>query len=1090
MDEISDSTVFGAKPTGRGPGSNEEVEPQQPSGLAPVPSNQLVSLAGGRFELRGLLGRGGFAAVYRAYDQKLKREVALKIPHPSTAFDRGSHDWLLREGQATAALKHPQIVTLFDFELTGSSGFLVNELIEGPTLADFIRQYPDGCDPREAAQIILLIADALAHAHSNGVLHRDIKPSNILLDSKQTAGGLSFSPRLSDFGLASMASQKSLTRPRDSLIGSIHYIPPEAFRNPEGSATEQGDIYSLSCILYELLTGSCATPGTTYVEVINRIAQGEITSVRKLRPEVPKDLHAICHQGLASSPQKRYASASGLVEDLKRFLNGVPVSARTPTSIEHFGRFVKRHPAITTACLLALSATLVIFSIVFQNNRQLANLNQSLENSNQELESALAQTDRERLNNERIIYSLDMYRAAEDLGRGNLRSVRSILQNYREGSQLYAHRDVEWHYLNQQTQRDSQVIWQAGSALYVGQFTSDGRWLAVAGQDGRITILDSHSGELIRQWQTDQLEVNGVCFRADDQWIWSTGDDGTVRAWSVETGQELWRSQAFHDGARAYNLAYLPKLDRLVVRSSDDRLIMLSALDGQPVDNVTIPEGPHYSLKASAEGDSFYTTRPSQTFSQYDGETMQHSRSLSVEVEGLDNPPIDSFAISGDAHFAVLGIRDRRLVLVDLLQWAISDEVVLPDSATDYAFYGLQSLDSEEITHRLVIASRESTYFELAITTDRQFSEMDSWTAGSQRVYGLVVSPTQSEIVACTSDGGLRRWGLEQRSSHNWPIQINAWGMVTPALVELGSEQLAAEVDASEQFLLLVALPFELKCIWSKDPSRIYTFPSGTSEWTVRYSTDGRVWMISSDNSARFLRLADLISSLSESDVDPSSQELSWVDHPLPQPASGTIDVRNTNSLTITADGKWMGGFDRAAEQIWISRSDAGGVDYQFPAREVSVLFVEEDGKTWWWSIENELYFWRMGSQEPPVLFSRLPVFPSRISVAADRSMMAVALTDRSCELYRLDSAGTPFLKLPHDSDIYDLAILPSGRTLMTLDATGTLQCWNLATGRKSMNYNPLGKASDIRFGLFLGQGKYLVRHSRAGSLRLDRLLP
>jgi WD40 repeat protein len=178
--------------------------------------------------------------------------------------------------------------------------------------------------------------------------------------------------------------------------------------------------------------------------------------------------------------------------------------------------------------------------------------------------------------------------------------------------------------------------------------------------------------------------------------------------------------------------------------------------------------------------------------------------------------------------------------------------------------------------------------------------------------------------------------------------------------------------------------------------------------------------------------------------------------------------------LTITADGKWMGGFDRAAEQIWISRTDAAGVDYQFPAREVSVLFVEEDGKTWWWSIENELYFWRMGSQEPPVLFSRLPVFPSRISVAADRSMMAVALTDRSCELYRLDSAGTPFLKLPHDSDIYDLAILPSGRTLITLDATGTLQCWNLATGRKSMNYKPPGKASDIRFGLFLGQGKYL----------------
>jgi eukaryotic-like serine/threonine-protein kinase len=610
MDDIGDSTIFGKKQQYFGSSNEAAATGGAEDDIDTAPNfTGWGDLADGRFEPLRLLGRGGFAVVYRAFDRKLKRDVALKIPHLRLVPDRQSQQWLLREGHATAALKHPHIVTLYDFQVTGDSGYLVNELVEGPTLAEFISEHPGGCDIRQAVEIVAFIADALEHAHGNEVLHRDVKPSNILLDKNHSVGWLPFSPRLSDFGLASLPSQETLSRPKDSLVGSIQYIPPEVIENPSERFTKQGDIYSLSCILYELLTGKRAFSGSTYSEIINKIVHNNAISLRQLRPAIPKDLAAICYQGMAGSPGKRYARASLLAQDLRNFLNGQPIMARQPSLIEQTRRLIRRHPAVTTACLLVTAALISIITIIGSNNRNLTAINETLANTNTSLEQALEREAITRLQNEMIIYSQDMMSAGEDFQANNLQSVRSILSRYSDGAPLADHRDVEWSFLNRQVRISPDVIWKSQAALYVGCYSSDGNLFATAGNDALITILDARSGEVVRQWESGQSEVNGIVFSSDDRWLWTSGDDGTVRAWTVESGEELWQVQAFSDAAMAYDLVYLPQSDCLIVRSVDHRLQAISATAGQRRGDLEKRDELHNCLKASPSTNQFFTLR-------------------------------------------------------------------------------------------------------------------------------------------------------------------------------------------------------------------------------------------------------------------------------------------------------------------------------------------------------------------------------------------------------------------------------------------------------------------------------------------------
>jgi serine/threonine-protein kinase len=270
-----------------------------------------------QYRLVERIGWGGMGVVYSAIQVPLKRVVALKMIVAGSCAQAEGVSRLIREGEAIARLRHPNVVQVYELGVHGGLPYFSMELMEGDTLHARLRSRGP-LPPREAAEVVRTIALAIAYAHGEGVIHRDLKPANILLARDGT-------PKVADFGLAKFLDPGSggptsdpLTEP-DVVLGTANYMSPE---QASGSAdiTELTDVYSLGAILYELLTGRPPFSGTTKLEILQRVRTEPPKPPSRRRPEVPRWLEAICLKCLEKSPALRYRSAQALADDLGRWL--------------------------------------------------------------------------------------------------------------------------------------------------------------------------------------------------------------------------------------------------------------------------------------------------------------------------------------------------------------------------------------------------------------------------------------------------------------------------------------------------------------------------------------------------------------------------------------------------------------------------------------------------------------------------------------------------------------------------------------------------------------------------------------------------
>jgi len=270
----------------------------------------------GRFQLRERLGDGGFGQVYLAFDPRLDRDVALKVlkqPHPTERV----MERFFREARAAARLDHPNIVAVHDAGFDGGRCWVAYHYVSGRPLSWYRDHHR--LDPPTAARILRELADAVDHAHRQGVLHRDIKPANVLIDDHGR-------PRLIDFGLARRSDlDSSLTRD-GAVVGTPAYMSPEQALGMSSRVDERSDVFSLGVIFYEMLTGERpyadaggASPGSLDSESADRTPP---PSVRLVDPRIPRALDRICMKAIALDPQRRYPSARALAEDLDEWLLG------------------------------------------------------------------------------------------------------------------------------------------------------------------------------------------------------------------------------------------------------------------------------------------------------------------------------------------------------------------------------------------------------------------------------------------------------------------------------------------------------------------------------------------------------------------------------------------------------------------------------------------------------------------------------------------------------------------------------------------------------------------------------------------------
>jgi serine/threonine protein kinase/WD40 repeat protein len=483
-------------------------------GIALGPADDPLPPAGD-YEILREIGRGGMGVVYEARQRRLNRRVAVKMLLAGAWARPDFKPRFRAEAEAAARLHHPGIVTIHEVGEIDGQPFIAMELVEGPSLADLVRQHP--LPFRRAARFVRLIAEAIAHAHQSGVLHRDLKPSNVLLDAHDL-------PRVTDFGLAKqLDSDVGLTRPGE-VMGSPAYLPPEQVSG--GPIAAAADVYSIGAILYELLTARPPFVADTVAATLQQVLHADPIPPGLLNATVPKDLETICLKCLHKEPHRRYPGADELARDIARFEAGEPIHARPVSRLERLHLWCRRNPALSgvSAALIA-AVTVGAANILIQWRRA--------ERSRDEMSLNL--------------YAADVAAASSALRDGNVGRARGLLARHGgpglpgpDGTDLreFTHR-LLWNLCR------SDEIATLGEHPWIVTSVAvspDGRWIAAGsqdqpGQDESTLSLWNHSTE---PRTTTRLATSNtlwsVQFTTDSRTLVSAGVDG-VRFWDSTTGQ-------------------------------------------------------------------------------------------------------------------------------------------------------------------------------------------------------------------------------------------------------------------------------------------------------------------------------------------------------------------------------------------------------------------------------------------------------------------------------------------------------------------------------------------------------------------------
>lgn len=349
----------------------------------PIPDVRSVPTVVGEYELLEEIARGGMGVVFRARHRLLRREVALKMIRGGPWAGSEEIARFQVEAQAAARFDHIGIVPVYEFGEHEGRPYYTMALIDGPSLAEHIRQGPIA--PRQAAAIMRRVAEGVAHAHSKGVIHRDLKPANVLLArraatnkadsvSPPLAGdGLPFDPRVADFGLAKQSSNDSGLTATGQMVGTPNYMSPEQAAGRTGDVGMASDIYSIGAMLYELLTGRPPFRSDTVLETLRQVCEHQPAPPRLLNAAIPIDIETICLRCLEKDPRQRYASAQEVADELGRFLAGDAIHARSVNLAYRVARALgqRRHAeefegwgrAIAAAGFIVFGAHLAIFGL-------------------------------------------------------------------------------------------------------------------------------------------------------------------------------------------------------------------------------------------------------------------------------------------------------------------------------------------------------------------------------------------------------------------------------------------------------------------------------------------------------------------------------------------------------------------------------------------------------------------------------------------------------------------------------------------------------------------------------------------------------
>ncbi len=632
----------------------------------------------GDYEIVREIARGGMGVVFQARQVSLNRPVALKMILVGQLAHETDVKRFATEAEAAANLDHPGIVPIFEIGEHEGQHYFSMGFVEGKSLSQCLADGP--LPPREAAALMVKVAEAIEYAHGRGVIHRDLKPANILID----ANG---SPRVTDFGLAKKVQGDSGLTDSGQMMGTPSYMPPEQAGGPRDAVGPAADVYSLGATLYALVTGRPPFQAATAMDTVLMVLSDEPVPPRRLNLSVPVDLETICLKCLQKEPGKRYASAADLAADLRRFLADEPIAARPVTRLERAVKWMRRRPTIAALVgMVALVTALGLGGVLWQW-RAAVGARVVADQKSRDAKDQADLAERRRLEAEARRQDAEQARAKEraqtELAQQRLRDTQIARAHDREQTELAEQRlydarmnlvqrwwddyhgallqhgldeylpvnsggtdrrGFEWFYWRRKLSSGHVTLKGHVQAVAGVAFSADGHTLASASADQTVKMWDAVTGQLIRTLKGHTGPVSSVEFSPDGKGLASASADQTVKVWDAATGKEI-RTLRGHTGL-VTRVVYSPDGKGLASASADQTVKVWDAATGKELRTLRGHTDLVMGVAYSPDGKSLASAGHDRTVKVWDAGTGLVTRTLMGHVD----PAVMGVAFSPDGH--------------------------------------------------------------------------------------------------------------------------------------------------------------------------------------------------------------------------------------------------------------------------------------------------------------------------------------------------------------------------------------------------------------------------------------------------------